>query len=98
MPPTLFSFREENGNGKTDNMTLQEQLATLKTELLTLQQKSSQVDSLNVENTDLKLIVEDQQSKLSEYEIEVSKTKDHMVHLEKLIQKIQENKLTNFVS
>lgn len=91
-------YREDSGNVKTDNMDIQRQLATLKTELLTLQQKSSQTDSLAAENTGLKTILEEQQGKISEYEREVSKTKDHMSHLEKLIQKIQEDKLSSSVS
>ena len=79
-------------------MQLLEQLANMKSELVTLQTLSADYHSITVENTDLKDIVDSQQKKLNDYEVEVSKTKEHMQRLENIIQRIQEEKLAPSVS
>lgn len=63
-----------------------------------MQQKASEAESFQVENLNLKVIIENQQEKLQEYENEVTKTKQHMMKLENLIQKIQEDKINESVS
>ncbi|XP_057289595.1 coiled-coil domain-containing protein 18-like isoform X3 [Hydractinia symbiolongicarpus] len=87
------AIKEDHNKTKTDCIKLQDQTAELKANLLELQDKSSKLEALSVENIDLKAIVEEQAKKVSDYEGEVEKTREHMMRLEILIQKIQENKL-----
>ena len=95
----IFLFcSDESEVMKVENITLYEQVADLKAELIILQEHSVEHDSLYVENTDLKSIIENQHEKINEYDEEVNKTKEHMLRLESLIQKIQEDKLSSSVS
>ena len=90
-----FAFHsEELTKIQCANLELREQISNLKGELVKLQSRSLEYDSLHVENVDLKTIIENQQNKICEYDEEVSKTKEHMERLEILIQKIQEEKIS----
>jgi len=84
---------ERNNNLNTENLKIHQELVNTREDILTMQQKTSEAESFQVENLNLKVIIENQQEKLQEYENEVTKTKQHMMKLENLIQKIQEDKI-----
>lgn len=79
---------------KENNFKLQEQLTKVKSKTIQLQNVAIELSGARSENSKLKSIIEKQQEKIIEYDREMSIHKDHVLELEKVIQKIQDEKIT----
>ena len=82
---------------KEDNFKLQEQLTTSKGKLIELQSVAVELSGSKSENTRLKGIIEKQQEKVADYDREVAANREHAEKLERMIRKIQDEKLSSTV-
>jgi len=83
---------------KEENFKLQEQLTTSKSKLIELQSVTVELSGTKTENTRLKGIIEKQQVKITDYDREIATNNEHAEKLERMIQKIQDEKLASTVS
>ena len=87
-------FRTEADSLKENNFKLQEQLTKVKSKTIQLQNVAIELSGARSENGKLKSIIEKQQEKILEYNQQMSIHKEHVLELEKVIQKIQDEKIT----
>ena len=87
-------FRTEADSLKENNFKLQEQLTKVKSKTIQLQNVAIELSGARSENVKLKSIIEKQQEKILEYNQQMSIHKERVLELEKVIQKIQDEKIT----
>lgn len=90
----LIFFRVETDTLKEENFRLQEQLTNVKSKTIQLQNVAIEYSGAKSENSRLKTIIEKQQDKIAECDKEMLIHKDHVDELERVIQKIQDEKNT----